>query len=105
MAAAEAFTLLGVLVARSGSSVLFGLANTEQGNDAEDRLQDVEPGMGSVRRTPPPSWHGRQRPRGTPLREAGGSSPHYDGYEQLEPGHSAGQPIGFRTDTGASPYR
>ena len=28
----------------------------------------------------------RQRPRGTPLREGGGSSPHYDGYEQLEPG-------------------
>ena len=48
----------------------------------------------------------RRRPRGTPLREGGGSSPHYDGYEQLEPGqHSAGQPIGFRTDTGASPYR
>jgi hypothetical protein len=73
-------------------------------NHAEDRLQDVEPGMGSARGTPP-SWHCRATlppaPEGTPPRQGGGGSQHDDGSEQLEPGqHSGGQPIGFSTDTG-----
>jgi hypothetical protein len=45
----------------------------------------------------------RPRPRGTPLRQGGGSSPHYDGSEQLEPGqHSGGQPIGSAPTQGVT---
>jgi hypothetical protein len=66
------------------SSVLFGLANTEQAMtpkigcrmlDHEWDLHEEHRNLGTAEQ------HCRRRPRGTPLRHGGGSSPHYDGSE------------------------
>jgi hypothetical protein len=98
-----------VLVDRGGSSILLRARQHRAGNHAEDRLQDVEQEwdlheeLQLHRHRGAAEQRCRPRPRGTPLRQGGGSSPHYDGSEQLEPGqHSDGQPIGSAPTQGVT---
>jgi hypothetical protein len=96
-----------VLVDRGGSSILLRARQHRAGNHAEDRLQDVEPGMGSARGTPPPSWRCRAAlppaPEGNAVTARRRQQPALRRFRTLEPGqHSGGQPIGSAPSQGVT---